>query len=127
MNSTTLINNSVYSFVGWIASFGVYFCFLGWAFLPEVYLQTLGITYYPSRYYAIALPAYCVVVYLLAGMFYVGYNMMNTLDPEEIGTFRDINPSTQHFTPPVYSRCGAKEGIPDMADIDILHLSKVIK
>lgn len=121
-----VINESVYSFVGWIASFCVYFCFLVWAFVPEDYLNALGITYYPSRYYAIALPAYCIVMVLLIVMFYIGLNMMNTLDPEEFGTFRDTGKAatTQKFIPPVYVKCGGKDGIPNIADIDPIQLSQ---
>jgi phosphatidylinositol glycan class P protein len=124
-DATTPSSHSVYSFVGWIASFGVYFCFLVWAFLPEEFLHSIGITYYPSKYYAIALPAYCIVVYLLIGIFYTGYNMMNTLDPEDYGTFRDEG-NTQKFIAPVSIRCGAKDGIPEIGDIDILNISKII-
>jgi phosphatidylinositol glycan class P protein len=119
-------NQSTYSFVVWIGSFGVYFCFLAWAFLPEDYLHSIGVTYYPSRYYAIALPAYCIVVYYLVSLFYMGFNMLNTLEPEDFATFRDTG-DTQRFTSPVNHRCGTKEGIPEIGDIDVLHVSKMMK
>ena len=124
-----LINNSVYSFVGWITSFGVYICFLCWAYLPEEYLLSLGITYYPSRYYAIALPAYFIVLITLSFTFYVGLNMMNTLEPEDFGTIRDLGKAArvQKFVSPVFVTCGGKEGVPDIADIDPLQVSKYLR
>ena len=37
--------------------------FLLWAYLPESVLHAHGITYYPSKYWAVALPAWaCVTV-----------------------------------------------------------------
>ena len=72
-----------YSFVGLISTIVAYIIFLTWSFAPESLLHTYGITYYPSRYYAIALPAYIIVITILIGMFYMGINMFYTFDPSD--------------------------------------------
>ena len=76
-------SSSVYSFVAWTATILMYVCFLLWALLPKWMLHSVGVTYYPSRYYALALPSYALVLYILLGAGYVGLNLLNTLDPED--------------------------------------------
>ncbi len=117
----------MYSFVGWIASIFMYVCFIAWAFLPENILHSLGITYYPSRYYAVALPAYMIVLYLLTGLAYIGLNMMNTLDPDDMETIRDRIPNQTRQAPLSFVKCGMKEGIPDFGDIDVTQISTVLR
>jgi phosphatidylinositol glycan class P protein len=121
----------MYSFVGWISSFVIYLCFLAWALLPEKLLHSLGITYYPSRYYAIALPAYALVTYAFSGIAYIGWNMINTLDPEDLGTVYDfsqrrLNQSPLGRAPLTFVKCNTREGIPDIGDIDPLEISSLI-
>eukprot|EP01036_Dinobryon_divergens_P022138 gene22138-30374_t len=91
-------------------------------------LQYLGITYYPSRYYAVALPAYFIVVYVLAAVCYIGWNMMNTLDPEDLGTVYDYDHRRGSAlsigkAPSLFIKCGTQEGIPDIADMDPIEIN----
>jgi hypothetical protein len=73
----------VNAFVAWIASIVVFIVFLLWAFSPKYLLHGIGITYYPSRYYAIALPAYIIITVFLivigkyVGMYVVMYVCIN--------------------------------------------------
>ena len=118
------------SFAAWISTIFVYFCYLGWAFLPGDTLHSLGITYYPDRYYAVSLPAYFLVFYVLTGISYIGYNMMNTLEPESFNTVHDIDLPHITGTPASslhFSKCSVKEGIPDIGDIPIVVLSTIYK
>ncbi len=121
----SVANYSIYSFVAWIATFVVYIVFFLWAVLPYDFLYHYGITYYPSRYYAIALPAYIIVVYFVVNLSYIGWNMLSTLEPEDYGTFRDTNGTKS--ASPIYVRCGGKDGIPNMGDIDPMQISKLLK
>lgn len=116
---------SIYAFVGWVGSYVFLVCYLGWAFLPARILHKMGITYYPSRFYAVAIPAYCLVVYILVVVGYIGFNMMNTPEPEDLITVRDEVPLALP-APPVYIKCGVKEGIPACGDIDPIALSKLL-
>lgn len=126
VRTTSDPSNSVYAFVAYVASYVLLICYLGWAFLPARVLHSLGITYYPSRYFAVAIPAYFLTAYVLLGLAYMGYNMMNTPDPTDLVTVRDTFPSV----PPAsakYVKCGVKEGIPNYGDIDPVDLCRVMK
>lgn len=108
------INTSVYAFVAWIASILAYIVFLCWIFIDNSTLESFGITYYPSKFNAISIPSYCIVVYLLISVFYMGYNMSNTHSPKSFYTIMDeysINASNE------FIKCDAIEGIPDIGDI----------
>lgn len=80
---------SVYAFVSWIASYALAIILILWIVLPSSTLQHYGITYYPSRYYALAVPAYLIVVYTLCSIIYMAWNMWTTLSPDDIATSRD--------------------------------------
>ena len=126
INITTATD--VYAFVGWIATICVYIVFLIWAFATEDMLHNYGITYYPSKYYASALPAYVIVIYILSGVTYIGINMFNTFDPDDIRTVID---DQSRFAPSEFIRCGPKDSIPDIGDMDpsevTLHFSSLRK
>ncbi|KAG2430329.1 hypothetical protein HYH02_013806 [Chlamydomonas schloesseri] len=52
-----------------------YLAFLVWLFTPEAYLQELGITYYPSKYWAVAGPAWLTLAIVWGYWVYEGLNM----------------------------------------------------
>ena len=111
---------AVYAFVAWIVTIAVYLIFLTWALLPEDILHSFGITYYPSKNYAIILPTYSIIFYVFVSLAYLSVNMINTKDPVLITTLRNSN---ARRAPATFVRCGLKEGIPDIGDIDPLHIS----
>jgi hypothetical protein len=113
--------SSIYPFVAWLSSYFLLLCYLLWAFLPASVLHYFGITYYPSRYYAVAIPAFCFVFYVFLGIIYVGVNMMNTPDPTDKITAWD--PKPQPIAPSSFVKCESKQGIPDIGDIDPVILS----
>lgn len=121
-------NSSIYSFVGWISSYCMYLCYLIWVFSPRIYLEYIGFTYYPSRYYAIALPAYFLMVYILWNIGYLAYNMMQTADPEDFVTFLDVDTNKLPTKPASlnFVICNVKEGIPEIGDINPIELSKIM-
>lgn len=134
---------SVYAFVGWITTIVFYIIFLIWAYTPDNILHSFGITYYPSRlilfpsfisflisfiylfyrYFAISIPAYIIIVYLLSVVLYIGINMMITPDPEEICTIRD---QYTRYVPNSFIRYNSRDGIPDIGDIDPRYVSKIL-
>lgn len=97
----------VYAFVAWIASMVVFVVFLIWAFSPRSLFHEMGITYYPSRYYALALPAYMIMLVFVINMSYIGINMMMTLDPDDMRTIRD---SQSRSSPNVFIKCSTIGG-----------------
>eukprot|EP00771_Trimastix_marina_P002362 gnl/Trimastix_PCT/3492.p1 GENE.gnl/Trimastix_PCT/3492~~gnl/Trimastix_PCT/3492.p1 ORF type:complete len:198 (-),score=18.93 gnl/Trimastix_PCT/3492:137-730(-) len=80
---------AVYGFVAWITTYVLFVIYLLWAFLPDDLLYSLGITYYPNRYWAIAIPAYIVVLLLFVILFYVAINFIITRPLDSKATFID--------------------------------------
>jgi phosphatidylinositol glycan class P protein len=115
---------SVYAFVGWIGSILVYIVFLVWAFAPESLMHGIGITYYPSRYYAVALPAYIMVTMVVVGVFYVGINMFHTFEPEDLRTVEDRYTRTAPSQYLKFKNKGAS--LPDIGDLDPCYVSSLL-
>nr|GMD62498.1 phosphatidylinositol N-acetylglucosaminyltransferase subunit P-like [Ipomoea batatas] len=81
--------SEVYGFVGSISTVVATVIFLVWAYVPENWLHSVGIFYYPSRYWALAVPAYLMVTVVLAITFYIGLNFMATPPPASFNTLFD--------------------------------------
>lgn len=81
--------SEVYGFVGSITTVIATVIYLVWAYTPEPWLHSLGITYYPSKYWALAIPAFAVVTVVLGMMFYLGLNFMVTPPPTSYYTIFD--------------------------------------
>ncbi|XP_077245103.1 phosphatidylinositol N-acetylglucosaminyltransferase, GPI19/PIG-P subunit isoform X2 [Tasmannia lanceolata] len=79
-------SSEVYGFVGSITTVITTVIYLIWAYTPEPWLHFLGITYYPSRYWALAVPAFAMMTVVLAMGFYVGLNFMATPPPTSLNT-----------------------------------------
>mmetsp|Transcript_15688 Transcript_15688/g.15824 ORF Transcript_15688/g.15824 Transcript_15688/m.15824 type:complete len:122 (+) Transcript_15688:182-547(+) len=112
-----LSHTVVYAFVGWTASILSYILFLVWVFLPEDLLNYLGITYYPSKYYAVVLPAYFFICYLLSGIIYMSINMIQSPNPDEFCTVTDtysIHENTSSF----------RQGILEISDLEPMYVSQ---
>ncbi|KAH7286880.1 hypothetical protein KP509_32G026300 [Ceratopteris richardii] len=72
----------VYGFVGSISTIVGAVLFFGWAYLPEYWLYSMGITYYPSRYWAVALPAYAMMLIVFVCITYTSLNYIATIPPD---------------------------------------------
>ncbi|KAJ1404617.1 PIG-P [Ochromonadaceae sp. CCMP2298] len=123
-------SDSIYSFVGWISTIFMYLVFLVWALVPKKMLYYIGVTYYPSRYYAVALPAFVIVTCILSGVSYIAYNLLGTLDPEDRRTFKDspttATASAQLRAPMAFIKVGSKDGIPDVGNLDMVQLTSML-
>lgn len=66
-----------YGFVLYLASSLAFLMYILWSYLPSPFLHALGITYYPDRWWALAIPAWIVVVliyiYVALGCYNVEY------------------------------------------------------
>lgn len=110
-------HSAIYAAVGWVVAIVSFVFFIIWAYLPEAWLQQAGITYYPSKYYAIALPTYIIVVYLFSGMFYVSFNLIWSSSPSSMCTIKD-NHSKQTAPARLVPFSSRGNGVPDVGDID---------
>eukprot|EP01054_Gregarina_sp_Poly1_P006695 Gregarina_sp_Poly_1__6694@NODE_35_length_18769_cov_73_980644_g30_i0_p14_GENE_NODE_35_length_18769_cov_73_980644_g30_i0NODE_35_length_18769_cov_73_980644_g30_i0_p14_ORF_typecomplete_len148_score8_35PIGP/PF08510_12/2_8e24DUF3302/PF11742_8/0_0014DUF3302/PF11742_8/6_2e03DUF3302/PF11742_8/1_3e04DPM2/PF07297_12/0_005MBOAT/PF03062_19/0_026CCSMST1/PF15013_6/0_053CCSMST1/PF15013_6/6_6e03_NODE_35_length_18769_cov_73_980644_g30_i040434486 len=53
----------VYGFVSFLLSHVVFVIYLIWALIPDDVLQNYGITHYPTKYWAVAIPAWAWVLF----------------------------------------------------------------
>ncbi|EOY03781.1 Phosphatidylinositol N-acetylglucosaminyltransferase subunit P [Theobroma cacao] len=81
--------SEVYGFVGSITTVVATAIFLVWAYIPEPWLHSVGIFYYPSRYWALAVPTYAMVIIVLAIVLYIGLNFMSTPPSTSLTTIFD--------------------------------------
>ncbi|CAH1414629.1 unnamed protein product [Lactuca virosa] len=65
--------------------------FLVWAYVPDPWLHSIGIFYYSSKYWALALPAYALVIIATILIFYIGLNFMATPSPSSFNSIFDEN------------------------------------
>ncbi|XP_058104189.1 phosphatidylinositol N-acetylglucosaminyltransferase subunit P [Magnolia sinica] len=116
--------SEVYGFVGSISTIVTTAIFLAWAYIPECWLHYLGITYYPSRYWALAVPAFAMVTVFLAIGFYLGLNFMVTPPPTSFDTIYDeCSREPSSF---VAAAEGAEQPIEPITDIAISHINDLM-
>ncbi|XP_052175782.1 phosphatidylinositol N-acetylglucosaminyltransferase subunit P-like [Diospyros lotus] len=116
--------SEVYGFVGSISTVAATVIFLIWAYAPEHWLHSAGIFYYPSRYWALAIPAYAMVTVVLALGFYIGLNFMATPTPTSLNTiFDEYSREPSSFKPCVE---GEEQPIEPISDIGINRINKLM-
>ncbi|EGP85375.1 uncharacterized protein MYCGRDRAFT_19397, partial [Zymoseptoria tritici IPO323] len=66
-----------YGFTLYLTSSLSFIVYLLWSFLPSPFLHQLGISYYPNRWWALAIPAWTVMllvyIYVALASYNVGY------------------------------------------------------
>ncbi|KAG7446851.1 PIG-P-domain-containing protein [Guyanagaster necrorhizus] len=85
-----------YGFVAWTSTSLLFVVYFLWAILPDEYVEWLGLTWYPNREWAVLLPAYSVVVVLLAYFVYFALAIYGTPSLSDSCTFTD---SRSHYLP----------------------------
>lgn len=100
---------AIYGFVLYLGSFICLVLYICWAFIPDPWLHSVGFTYYPQKYWAVALPAYVIVLVLLGYFTYIASVFINTpsLDSlsivtDEYALSADDKPLPQDAIPPLY-------------------------
>lgn len=79
----------VYGFVGSISTVVATVLFFAWAYLPESWLYSMGVTYYPSRYWAVAFPAYTMMSIIFICVVYTSLNYIATIPPNSWNSLCD--------------------------------------
>ncbi|KAJ1975676.1 hypothetical protein H4R35_003040 [Dimargaris xerosporica] len=106
----------IYGFVIYIVSYLLFGLYLGWAYIPDSVLHSIGVTYYPSRYWAIALPAWGVMLVVFIYLVFYAHNFLNTPPLHSYTTITDhfaaVNPNASHDYLDL-------EAIPEIQDIPI--------
>ncbi|PBK70843.1 PIG-P-domain-containing protein [Armillaria solidipes] len=108
-----------YGFVAWTSTSLLFVVYLLWAVLPDEYIEWLGVTWYPSREWAVLLPAYSVVVFLLAYFVYLALAIYGAPSLSDTCTFTD---SRSHCLPgregkQGYTSFARPDAVPELYDI----------
>ena len=82
----------VYGFVAWISTHALSVIYLAWALCPEHHLQAWGVAFLPSKYWAVAVPAWLSVALVTYVVAYGMWNLAQTPAPDALSLI--IDPST---------------------------------
>eukprot|EP01116_Phalansterium_solitarium_P001621 TRINITY_DN1142_c0_g3_i1.p1 TRINITY_DN1142_c0_g3~~TRINITY_DN1142_c0_g3_i1.p1 ORF type:complete len:149 (-),score=37.40 TRINITY_DN1142_c0_g3_i1:60-506(-) len=115
-----MAKTEVYGFVAWMLTFVGYGAYLLWAYLPTGLLHMMGVTYYPSKYWALAIPTYICVAYVMASVVNFAVNLINT---EPLDSFNLITDDKSHEDTEEHIVEG---GIAPIADISIEEINRLM-
>jgi phosphatidylinositol glycan class P protein len=110
---------AVFGFALWLASFLVLGLFLLWAFLPDSWLTAIGLSYLPQKYWAVAMPAYVIVFFLVGVAGYAGINFTMVTPLSDPRTVQDPHPQLPPSLPSPHS-------ISPLYDLHISHVNTVL-
>jgi PIG-P len=80
----------------WILTAFGYIAYQLWAYLPDNILNHFGIYYIPSKYFALAVPAWIGMSFWLMVMAYVSYSMSHTHSKSSYFTMQDRHSALAH-------------------------------
>ncbi|XP_041378349.1 phosphatidylinositol N-acetylglucosaminyltransferase subunit P-like [Gigantopelta aegis] len=110
---------AVNGFVLYLMSIVALGLYVVWAYVPDSWLHALGLTYWPQKYWAIAIPVYLCLVFLLGYPLYMGLTLMNT--PPLTST----NTITDDFSREVKQDI-PKNAIPPIGDMSISDVNRLM-
>lgn len=87
VTETVPLSTEYFGFAHYLTASVVLIVYILWAFTPQSWLESVGIYYYPSRWWALAVPAFVLV---LLGYIYVALTSYNV----EVMTFGPTQPET---------------------------------
>ncbi|CAD8111524.1 unnamed protein product [Paramecium sonneborni] len=111
----------IYGFIGWIASYIVFFIYLAWVFLPESALHSLGIHYFPQKYWALAIPSFLVATILAV---ITGYAALNYCFCNNFNSYENIEDKYTRWHN--VKKTELHEGLPEVYDIPINVVNNVL-
>lgn len=90
VSSTNTLYLEYRGFFIYVLAWASLIIFLVWAFVPNATLEYWGIYYYPSKYWAQAIPAYFLMLFLYAYIFVALFNTeVKTLPLEDLRVITD--------------------------------------
>lgn len=111
---------AIYGFVLYLTAYVVFVVYIVWAYVPDAWLDAIGLTYWPQKYWAVAIPCYLCVVWLLAYPAYFGYILLCTAPLDSADLLTDD-----------FSQVPSDEDLPEgsnppLADIHISEVSRML-
>lgn len=104
----------IYGYVLFLVSLVCLILYHMWAFIPTTIIQSIGITYIPSKYWAISLPVFVVMLITLFAIFlYPAINLLLTPSLDHCSTVYDVHFNKCNLNDPV------EKGIPPITDLPL--------
>lgn len=108
----------IYGYVLFLVSLVALILYYLWAFVPTSLIQATGITYMPSKYWAICLPIFVMMLITLFALFlYPAVNLLLTPPLDHCSTVFDCK----------FTKCNLKatyKGIPPVSDLPLDYVSQ---
>lgn len=109
----------IYGFVLFLVSLVGLILYNMWAFIPTSLIHATGITYIPSKYWAISLPVFLVMLITLFAIFlYPAINLLLTPPLDHCSTVYDV-----HSNKCTFNQLDSK-GIPPISDLPLDFVSQ---
>ncbi|XP_045196630.1 phosphatidylinositol N-acetylglucosaminyltransferase subunit P-like isoform X2 [Mercenaria mercenaria] len=64
---------AIYGFVLYLAAYVIFVVYVVWAYVPDTWLDAVGLSYWPQKYWAVAVPCYLCMLWVLAYPAWFGY------------------------------------------------------
>ncbi|RKP04878.1 PIG-P, partial [Thamnocephalis sphaerospora] len=106
-------------FILYLVSIILYLIYALWAFLPDQVLVHVGISYYPSKYWALAWPAWTVVLFLFGYAVFISLNLMRTPALDAYNTVTGKCAMTESLTAEAQAAIGAADDAVALHDLPI--------
>ncbi|PBK98835.1 hypothetical protein ARMGADRAFT_986713 [Armillaria gallica] len=122
-----------YGFVAWTSTSLLFVVYLLWAILPDEYIEWLGVTWYPKlmilfREWAVLLPAYSAVVFLLAYFVYFALAIYGAPSLSDTCTFTGeaVTAVSVQSGKQGYTLFAHPDAVPELYDIPIGLVNRVL-
>ncbi|KAL4233399.1 phosphatidylinositol N-acetylglucosaminyltransferase gpi19 [Mactra antiquata] len=80
---------AIYGFVLYLAAYVFFVVYVVWAYIPDAWLDAIGLSYWPQKYWAVAVPCYICVLWVLAYPAWFGYIHIITARLDSIDLITD--------------------------------------
>lgn len=109
---------AIYGFVLYLAAYIAFVVYVIWAYLPDTWLEAIGLSYFPQKYWALAVPCYLCVLWVLAFPAWLGYIHLCTpaLDSTDL--------IVDDYSPTLSKKELAEEYSQQLADIPISEVNR---
>lgn len=109
---------AIYGFVLYLAAYVGFVVYVVWAYIPSSWLDAIGLTYWPQKYWAVAIPCYLCVLWVLSYPAWLAYIHICTEPLDSLNIVTDEFSTSTYKEPP---REGSSQPLRD------LHISDVNK
>lgn len=109
---------AIYGFVLYLAAYVIFVVYVVWAYVPDGWLDAIGLSYWPQKYWAVAVPCYLCMLWLLAYPAWFGYIHLCTAHLDSTDLIRD------EFTQAPRKDILSKDSTPPLADISISEVNR---